>query len=348
MIRPVDRELAQLDAAFRRDFLDPWRQREARDPREGKTVRGKPTEAQINTEKLRQLDVARGQLAPLGDGGFRRMPIFYGGPAAPIDLARFQALARYPVENRCVVARATGTSFGVRAEADTTEINIYDVIGFWGVSAAEIRRKLDEVRTAKLLVRINSPGGDVFDGLAIYNDLAAHPAEVTVRVTGLAASAASLIAMAGKRIEIGANAFLMIHNAWVVGIGDKAELRQLADVLAEIDVALAGTYARRTGKTAKDVAALMDAETWLSGETAIAEKFADAVIGDAEDDAPGARARFDLNTRAFKRVPAAAMARYGMAAPTEDDLELQKSLAALERLTDTMGRAAAASRRLTV
>lgn len=180
--------------------------------------------------------------------------------------------------------RPDGAGFDVRAQDGATVIDLYDEIGFFGITAAEFRRKLDAVRTDEILVRINSPGGDVFDGIAIHNDLAAHPARVTTRVTGIAASAASEVAMAGDRIEMFESAFLMIHNAWALVIGDRNDLRGFADVLEQIDGALAAVYARRTGKTAKAISALMDAETWMAGPKAVEEGFADALVEPAGED----------------------------------------------------------------
>ena len=209
-----------------------------------------------------------------------------------IDLPR-----DWPSQHRPFFNRAAGRTFDVKNAEEVTEINLYDEIGFFGVSAAQMRRLLDQVHTAKVLLRINSPGGDVFDGIAIHNDLQAHPAEVTVRVTGIAASAASLIAMAGDRIEMFGNAFLMIHNAWALAIGDKQVMRDLADTLEQIDGALASTYAQQTGKTAKEIGKMMDAETWLNGEKAVEQGFADAVVSGA----PDAKARFDLS--GFRNLP---------------------------------------------
>lgn len=211
--------------------------------------------------------------------------------------------------------RASGRAFGVRSAGAVTEIELYDEIGFWGVSASDFRERLRDVKGGTIKLSINSPGGDVFDGIAIYNDLKSHAARVEVHVTGLAASAASLIAMAGDSITVASNAFLMIHNAWTVAIGDKAELRQVADVLAQIDGSLAETYAARTGQAIGDVVAMMDAETWLNGDEAKAKGFADATGPEAS-----AKAAFDLSC--FNRVPDGLRARMAVAGPaTPRDFE---------------------------
>lgn len=174
---------------------------------------------------------------------------------------------------------------GVRAAADDgeTSITIYDVIGedYWtggGVTVNRIDAALRKIGSRDVTVYINSPGGDVFEGIAIYNRLREHPANVTVKVMGLAASAASLIAMAGDRIEIGAASFLMIHNAWVVAAGNRHDMREVADYLEPFDAALADVYASRSGTDREGIVAMLDAETWLNGQQAIDKKLADALL----------------------------------------------------------------------
>lgn len=192
--------------------------------------------------------------------------------------------------------RAKGRLFDVHAQGDVTEIELYDEIGFWGVSAKEFGQKLRAVSGGVIHLKINSPGGDVFDGIAMYNDLVNHPAKVHVEVTGFAASAASLIAMAGDEISIADNAFFMIHNAWTLAIGDRNAIGEVADVLEQIDGALALTYAKRTGIDIDEIAQMMDAETWLSGADAVDQGFADNVGAKTE-----AKAAFDLSC--FANVP---------------------------------------------
>ena len=126
---------------------------------------------------------------------------------------------------------------GVQAAADTdNSISSYDVIGedFWtgeGVTVKRIDAALRKIGNRDVVVNINSPGGDVFEGIAIYNRLREHPAQVHVRVLGLAASAASIIAMAGDKIEVGEAAFIMIHNAWVMAVGNRHDMAEVAAFL---------------------------------------------------------------------------------------------------------------------
>lgn len=183
---------------------------------------------------------------------------------------------------------------------DVTTIDVNDVIGGWGINARSFRETLKGVKTGTINLRVNSPGGLVFDGIAMYNDLLAFRkagGKVNVEVTGLAASAASLLVMAGNTIAIADNAFLMIHNAWVGVIGNKAELNKQSEVLAKIDAALARTYSARSGMAPDEVAQMMDDETWMDAEKAVDLGFADKTLAAAK-----AALSFDLS--AYVNVPA--------------------------------------------
>lgn len=163
--------------------------------------------------------------------------------------------------------------FQAKAE-NAVEISIYDEIGMWGVNAKEFISELKQHAGKVVTLTINSPGGSVFDALAIYNALRAHGSEITVKVMGVAASAASLIAMAGDKIIMPENTFMMIHNPMVGAYGNADEMRDMADVLDKIAASLIGTYVARTGMSEDDVKALLDAETWLNAEEAVAKGFA--------------------------------------------------------------------------
>lgn len=190
--------------------------------------------------------------------------------------------------------RAVGRAFEVRAADTVTEIELYDEIGYWGVTAKSFRQQIRSAGDIRL--RINSPGGDVFDGIAIFNDLVQHNGRVEVEVTGVAASAASIIAMAGDTIRVAENAFLMIHNAWTLAIGNRHDITETAALLGQIDGAMADTYAARTDIDRDEVVAMMDAETWMNGKEAVDKGFADEVAT-----LPDASATFDLS--GFKNTP---------------------------------------------
>lgn len=168
------------------------------------------------------------------------------------------------------------------AASDTNVIDVLDVIGedFWGegITAKAISEKLKST-SGEVRVRINSPGGDMFEGLAIYNMLRAHNGAVNVEVLGLAASAASIIAMAGDTITMGPGSIMMIHNAWGVVIGNRHDMREAANVFDTFDNSMVKLYAARTGRDRDDIAKMMDDETFLDAEEAVEAGFATAVDG---------------------------------------------------------------------
>lgn len=183
------------------------------------------------------------------------------------------------------------TQWEVKAAGETTtEIILYDVLGWPWNDVAELIHDLTEITTPKILVRINSPGGDVFDGLAVRNALQDHPSQVTTRIEGLAASIASIIAMAGAPVTAHKNAMLMIHEPWVFAIGDQHELRDLADILGKISGNLLDIYYAKTGSDKRKLKLEMEAETWFTAEEAQARKLIDSVI-----DEPATKAAFDLS-----------------------------------------------------
>jgi len=173
----------------------------------------------------------------------------------------------------------------IRANAAATEILLYDEIGVWGITAKSFITALATITTPDIVVRINSPGGDVFDGLAIYNALKAHKGNVTCVVDGLAASAASFIALAGSTVRIHENALMMIHRAWGLAIGNQSDMADMATVLGKIDGQLADIYAKQTGKSSAEMLALMKGDsdgTWFTAAEAAALNLVDEIIDPAE------------------------------------------------------------------
>lgn len=181
----------------------------------------------------------------------------------------------------------------VRSAADDTDatISVLDVIGedYWGegVTVKRIMAALRAIGDRDVTVNVNSPGGNFFEGLAIYNALRDHPAKVTVNVLGVAASAASVIAMAGDEIYIARAGFLMIHNTWVIAAGDRHALTEVAEWLKPFDDVSADIYAARTGIDAKVIGDMLDRETWISGSAAVAQGFANGLLAADEIDAGG-------------------------------------------------------------
>lgn len=168
-------------------------------------------------------------------------------------------------------------------KADNT-ISVLEPIGAdpWtgeGMTAKRMAGILRSIGAEKdVVVNLNSPGGDLFEGMAIYNLLREHKGQVTVKILGVAASAASIIAMAGDEVLIARAGFLMIHDTWVVAIGNRLDLREIADTLEPFDNAMADIYAARSGLEAKAVQKMMDKETWIGGAAAVDQGFADALL----------------------------------------------------------------------
>jgi len=163
--------------------------------------------------------------------------------------------------------------------ATSTEatLEIYDEIGFWGVNAQDFNRQLKDVTAPILTVRLNSPGGDVFDGIAILNMLRSHPATKNVFVDSVAASAASFIAMAGDSITMMPNSSMMIHDASGVCMGDAADMTAMADLLDKMSNNIASIYASRAGGDAATWRDVMRGEQWYSADEAVAAGLADRV-----------------------------------------------------------------------
>ena len=188
--------------------------------------------------------------------------------------------------NTAVMERWAEDAAGVRPVAvagDDNVITMFDVIGedYWsggGITAKTVTAQLRAIGDRPVEVQINSPGGDMFEGLAIYNVLREHSQDVTIKVMGMAASAASIIAMAGDTVQVGAASFIMIHNCWVVAVGNRNDMTEVASYLAPFDAAMAEVYAFRTSQPTADVTKWMDAETYMSGSTAIERGFADSLL----------------------------------------------------------------------
>lgn len=196
----------------------------------------------------------------------------------------------------------------IRTESTDTEAHlyVYDVIdAWWGASAAALIASLAEVGDREVHLHINSPGGDVFEARAMAAAIVAHPGNVVTHIDGLAASAATYLALAGNEVRMTEGGLFMVHNSWTLGYGDKAELRKTADLLDKIDGTIAADYARRTGASAEQVTTWMDAESWFTPQEALDAKFIDAIDPNTKREAlakaeasPG---RWDLS--AFAHAP---------------------------------------------
>ncbi len=202
----------------------------------------------------------------------------------------------------CVIkargAWPSGGGWTVRAaKDDTAEVLIYGDIGYdwWsdsGVTAQALVNELGDIEASTITVRINSYGGVVSEGLAIYNALRRHPAEIVVSVDGVAVSIASLIAMAGDRIEMAANARFMVHAPWGGCVGNSVDMREMADVLDGYSESMSTSYARKTGRSTDEIMQLLadGQDHWYGAQQAVDFGFADVVL-DAEEDAPAPDAK---------------------------------------------------------
>lgn len=215
-------------------------------------------------------------------------------PAGATEPSRQAAIQRAP------------SSYRMTARGETeADVYVYGAIGSdWfgeGVSAktfaADLKALPSSVKTIHL--RINSDGGVVTEARAMYNLLVEHKAKVVAHIDGIAASAASFLAMAASEIEIAEGGFIMIHNARMFAGGDAAELRRAADVLDTVNQTLIETYIARTGNTDRQVRKWMDAETWFDGKAAVANRFADRLV------ANNAKVAASLSDRSqFRNLPA--------------------------------------------
>ena len=216
-----------------------------------------------------------------------------------------------------------------KAHAEEAEVLIYDYIGWGGVTASDFAKELQAVQAKTITVRLNTPGGDVFDGLAIYNSLKGHGATIRVKIDGLAASIGSIIAMAGSTVTMGQSAFLMIHNPWAMVIGNATDMREMAGTLDKIGGSLAGVYAARPGVTIEQATAWMNDEVWFTAEEARAAGLADAVEA---QQALQNRNTYDLS--GYAKVPSALQLNDGASAPqvSPDEASLRRAAIMHKRL----------------
>ena len=195
------------------------------------------------------------------------------------------------------------------SDGEESEILIYDYIGWPYNDPVDLIREMADM--GDILARINSPGGDVFDGLAIYNAFATHKGgNVTMRIEGIAASMASIIAMAGKKVHAYDNAMLMIHNAWAYTAGNQYELSDIADLLGKIDENMVDIYQGKSKIGKRELSQMMIDTTFLNAKEAKNKGFVDVIV-----DGKAAKADFDLSI--YGNVPEG----YGQEESTEREKE---------------------------
>lgn len=208
------------------------------------------------------------------------------------------------------------SKYKIENKADETTVYIYDEISWFGVNAEQFIKDLNGVTAKTIHIRFNSPGGSVFDGTAVYNAIKQHKAKTITHIDGLAASIASVIALASDEVRMADNAFLMIHEPWSLVIGDAATMREEADLLDKVGGVIAKTYMDKTGKDEAEIKAMMAAETWMTADEAKEMGFID-VIEDLKEEEKAKATLFDLSV--FANVPD--QLKENRQPPTARDLE---------------------------
>lgn len=219
-------------------------------------------------------------------------------------------------------ARAEGQpAIRFEATSDTeAHVYVYDVIdSWWGASATALVDALKAAGDRAVHLHINSPGGDVFEARAMAAAIVAHTAKVTTHIDGLAASAATYLAMAANEVRMTDGGLFMIHNSWTMAWGDKAELRDTANLLEKVDGSIAADYARQSGKPLDQIVEWMNATTWFTAAEAQDAGFVDAVDTNSKREASAAAARWNLS--AYANAPK-------LTPPQDDDAELAAKVTA--------------------
>ena len=182
---------------------------------------------------------------------------------------------------------------------DESTIYLYDAIdSFFGINAQEFVSELAAIKSPTINLRINSPGGDVFDARAMATAINNHPSKIVAHIDGLAASAATYIALSADEVRMSEGGFFMIHNAWTLAFGNSADMRAMAGLLDKIDATIVNDYAKKTGKGADEISAWMSAETWFTAQEALDNKFVDSIT-------PGVKAQNNWDLAAYINAPKA-------------------------------------------
>lgn len=198
--------------------------------------------------------------------------------------------------------KAAGGARGLRAEASDTGVAILlsDVIdAYYGANTQALQAAMP-ANDVPFTLYLNSPGGDVFEARDMAALIARHGAPVDIIGTGVVASAATYLALAGRSFKMTEGGLFMVHESWTFAYGNKGELRQTADLLEKVDGTIAGDYQRKTGASAEQVDAWMKAETWFTAQEAVDAKFADAVVPNTQ---AGAQDRVTWNLSAYNKAP---------------------------------------------
>ncbi|MEY8205407.1 MAG: Clp protease ClpP [Bermanella sp.] len=229
-----------------------------------------------------------------------------------------------------------GKKLTIKNEGDTTHVYLYDAIGgYWGIEAESFVTRLNDIDSPNIVLHINSPGGDVFDGRAIAVAIKQHKSKITGQIDGLCASAATYVSAACDSVTMADGGFYMIHEGWTLAMGNKQDFAKTVSLLEKIDDSILNDYQRKTGLDRDQLANWMASETWFSATEAKDHGFINAILDDDTDDKEiENKSNWDLS--AYANTPANLKAPKNNA-DDEDDLSNQKEfMARLRRQTEVL------------
>jgi len=207
------------------------------------------------------------------------------------------------INNRSIFKPKARGAYKIEAKADESSVYLYDEISWWGINAEQFVKDMNAIASPTINLHVNSPGGSVFDGTAIFNAIKQHKSKFVAHVDGLAASIASVIIMAADEIRMGEGAFLMIHNPYSLVIGDAEDMRKEADLLDKVTGTIAQTYANKTGKDLEEIKDMMSSESWFTAQEALDAGLVDTIEKDEKEDKKKAAHSNLFDLSAFANVP---------------------------------------------
>ena len=205
------------------------------------------------------------------------------------------------VESKSLFNKAKKQSHKIENKVDESTVYIYDEIGKWGVDAKAFAKDFNAIDSKTIHLRVNSPGGSVFDGTTIYNVIKQHKSKVIAHIDGLAASIASVIVLAADEVHMADNGYFMIHEPWSIMAGGADEFRKEANLLEKIGGTIAKAYIGKTDKKEEEILNLMKEETWMTAEEALEHGFVDSIYSTDDEAAKKNTTLFDLTV--FNNVP---------------------------------------------
>ena len=205
------------------------------------------------------------------------------------------------IKNRSQFQARNSNAYKIENKADESTVYIYDEISWWGIDAQAFAKDFNAIDSKTIHLRVNSPGGSVFDGTTIFNVIKQHKSKVIAHIDGLAASIASIIVLAADEVQMADNAFFMIHDPWGFVGGTAEDMRKEADLLDKVTGTIAKTYIDKTGKEESEILELMAAETWFTADEALEAGFIDSIYSPNEETAKKNTTLFDLTV--FNNVP---------------------------------------------